>query len=131
MSGWRQCDDTRRYLVACFVVKQDRLGFPSFASNLAEERRCVVHMASSRRLRGSEAKDGRFDGIRCCAMEVGPNYRLVVGGISLPLPWPYAFILLGVVYASCPREERREVRDLLGLSKSGMMFGWFTHLVDS
>jgi hypothetical protein len=36
-----------------------------------------------------------------------------------------------VVCASCLREERREVRDLLNLPKSGRIFGWFPHLVNS
>jgi hypothetical protein len=31
----------------------------------------MVHVASSWRLRGSEAEDGRFDGIECGAVEVG------------------------------------------------------------
>jgi hypothetical protein len=31
-------------------------------------------MASSQRSRGSEVKDGRFDGVGCGAVEVGPNY---------------------------------------------------------
>jgi hypothetical protein len=34
----------------------------------------VVHEASSRRLRRSEVKDGRFDGVGCGAVHVGPNY---------------------------------------------------------
>jgi hypothetical protein len=34
----------------------------------------VVHVASSRRSHGSEAKDGQFDSIGCGAVEVGPNY---------------------------------------------------------
>jgi hypothetical protein len=34
----------------------------------------VVHVASSRRSQGNEAKDGRFDGIGCGAIEVGSNY---------------------------------------------------------
>jgi hypothetical protein len=34
----------------------------------------VVHLASSRRSHGSEAKDERFGGVGCGAMEVGPNY---------------------------------------------------------
>ena len=34
----------------------------------------MVHVASSRRSRGSEAKDGRFDGVGCGAAQVGPNY---------------------------------------------------------
>jgi hypothetical protein len=31
-------------------------------------------MASLRRLHGSESKDGRFDGVGCGIVEVGPNY---------------------------------------------------------
>jgi hypothetical protein len=57
-----------------FIVKQVRLGFPSFASKLVKEQRRVVHVASSRRACGSEAKDGQFDGIGCDAVEVKPNY---------------------------------------------------------
>jgi hypothetical protein len=68
MSGWRRCKDTRRHLVACFVAKQVGLGFPSFTSKLMKERRWVVHVASSWRSSGSEAKDGRFDGVRCGAV---------------------------------------------------------------
>jgi hypothetical protein len=34
----------------------------------------VVHVASSQRSRECEAKDGRFDGVRCGAVEVRPNY---------------------------------------------------------
>jgi hypothetical protein len=34
----------------------------------------VVHVASSWRSHGSEAKDDQFDGVGCGAMEVGPNY---------------------------------------------------------
>jgi hypothetical protein len=68
-------------------------------------------MASSRRSRGSEAKDGRFDGVGCGTVEIRPNYplldvifllahrgilvfyffykynhRAIVGGIPLPPP---------------------------------------------
>jgi hypothetical protein len=46
----------------------------SFTSKLAEERQQVVHVALSWRSHGSEAKDGRFDGVRCNALEVGSNY---------------------------------------------------------
>jgi hypothetical protein len=46
----------------------------SFASKLAKELRWVVHVASSWRSRGSEAKDGRFDSVGCGAVEIGPNY---------------------------------------------------------
>jgi hypothetical protein len=58
----------------CFVVKQVGLGFPIFATKLAKEQWWVMHVASSRRLHGSEAKDGRFGGIECSTMEVRPNY---------------------------------------------------------
>jgi hypothetical protein len=75
MSGWRWCEDTRRHPVACFIVKQVGLGFPSFASKLVKERLRVVHVASSWRSCGGEAKDGRLDGIECGAAEVGPNYH--------------------------------------------------------
>jgi hypothetical protein len=34
----------------------------------------VVHVASSWRSKGCEAKDGRFDGVGCGAVEVRPNY---------------------------------------------------------
>jgi hypothetical protein len=34
----------------------------------------MVHVTSSRRSRGSEAKDGRFDGVGCGAVHVRPNY---------------------------------------------------------
>jgi hypothetical protein len=60
--------------MACFVGKQVRLGFPSLASKLAKERRWVVRVASSRRSCVGEAKDNRFNGGGCGAMEVGPNY---------------------------------------------------------
>jgi hypothetical protein len=55
-------------------MKQVGLGFPNFASKLANEQRQVGHVASSQRSRGSKAKDGWFDGVRCDAVEVGPNY---------------------------------------------------------
>jgi hypothetical protein len=38
----------------------------------------MVHVASSQRSRGREAKDGQFNGVRCVAVEVGPNYPSVV-----------------------------------------------------
>jgi hypothetical protein len=64
----------RQHPVAYFITKKVRLEFPSFASKLMKERRRVVHMASSQRSRGSEAKDDRFDGVGCGAVKVGPNY---------------------------------------------------------
>jgi hypothetical protein len=72
MSRWRQCENTRRHLTACFIVNQVGLGFFSFASKLTEERGRMVHV-TSRRLRGSETKDGRFDGVGCGATKVRPN----------------------------------------------------------
>jgi hypothetical protein len=51
-------------------MKQVRIGFPSFASKLTEERQRVVHVASSWRSRQSEAKGGWFDGVGCGAVEV-------------------------------------------------------------
>jgi hypothetical protein len=56
-------------------MRQVRLGFPSFVSKLAESRRQVVHVASSRRSHGKEVKDGRFDGVGCGIVKVGPNYH--------------------------------------------------------
>jgi hypothetical protein len=64
----------RRHSMACFVAKQVGLGFLCFASKLANERRWVVHVTSLWRSRGSEAKDGRFDGVGCDVVEVEPNY---------------------------------------------------------
>jgi hypothetical protein len=63
-----------RHPAACFVAKQVGLGFPSFASKLVKERRRVVHVTSSWRSHGSEAKDCQFDGVECGVVEVGPNY---------------------------------------------------------
>jgi hypothetical protein len=63
-----------QHLAAYFVVKKVRLGFSSFASKLAEERRRVVHMALSWRSCGSKENDGRFNGIGCGVVEVRPNY---------------------------------------------------------
>jgi hypothetical protein len=74
MSGRRWCEHTHRHPAGCFVVKQVGLRFPSFASKLAKERRRVEYVASSQRSHRSEAKDGRFDGVECGAIEVGPNY---------------------------------------------------------
>jgi hypothetical protein len=74
MSGWGPCEDGRRDPAACFIAKEVGLEFPNFASKLAKERQRVVHVASSRRSRGSEVKDGWFDGVGCGAVEVGPNY---------------------------------------------------------
>jgi hypothetical protein len=77
MGGWRQCEDTCRHLTACFGAKQVGLGF-LVLPQLAEERRQMVHVASSWRSRGREAKDGRFNCVECDAAEVRPNYPLVV-----------------------------------------------------
>jgi hypothetical protein len=58
-------------------VKQVGLGFPSFALKLVKERQRVVHVASSWRSRGSEAKDDQFNVVECGVVEVGPNYPLL------------------------------------------------------
>jgi hypothetical protein len=55
-NGRRMARDTCRDLAACFAWKQVGLGFPCFASKLTDERRRLVHMASSWRSRWSEAK---------------------------------------------------------------------------
>jgi hypothetical protein len=60
--------------MACFIAKQVGLGLPSFALELVEEQRWVVHIVSSQRSCGSEEKYGRFNGVGCGAVEVGPNY---------------------------------------------------------
>jgi hypothetical protein len=51
--------------------------------------------------------------------------------IPLPPPRLRSSFLLRCGCASCLREKRREVRDLSNLLKSGRMFGWFSHFVDS
>ena len=66
--GGRTARDTRRDLAACFGAKQVWLGFPSLASRLAEARRRMVHVASSRRLRRVEAEDGRADATGCVGL---------------------------------------------------------------
>jgi hypothetical protein len=38
----------------------------------------VVYVAYSRRLHENEAKDGRFDGVRCGTVEVRSNYSSLV-----------------------------------------------------
>jgi hypothetical protein len=119
----------------------------------------VVHVTSSLRSRGCEAKVGRFDGIGCGGVEVGPSYHslaviflLAHRGILVfsflinrtqglverqafnhPSPTPFA---LGFHFgwcgcALCHREERRKVIDLPNLLKTGRMFGWFSYLVNT
>jgi hypothetical protein len=46
-----------------------------FCLKTGEERWRVVHVASSWRSHGSEAKDGWFDGVGCITVEVGRNYH--------------------------------------------------------
>jgi hypothetical protein len=89
---WTSKPSKRRFVSLCFktneriktvwghaltsggVTKQVGLGFPNFASKLAEERWWVVHVASLQRSCGSEAKYGWFDGVGCGTVEVGPSY---------------------------------------------------------
>jgi hypothetical protein len=84
MSGWRWCEVMCQHPVACFITKQVRLGFHNFVPKLAVERWRMVHVASSRRSRGREAKDSRFDSIGCGAVEVRPSYPSVVVAFILP-----------------------------------------------
>jgi hypothetical protein len=53
-----------------------------------------------------------------------------VGGIPLPPPLTKVFILLGVdaLHALEKREVKRDIPNLL---KSGRIFEWFSHLVNS
>jgi hypothetical protein len=55
-------------------VKHVGLEFSSFASKLTKERRQVMHVASSWRSRGSEAENGRFDGVGCGVVEIKSKY---------------------------------------------------------
>jgi hypothetical protein len=61
----RMMRDKRQDLAACFIWKQVALGFPSLASRLAEARRRVVHVTSSRRLRRNQLEDGWIDTTGC------------------------------------------------------------------
>jgi hypothetical protein len=54
-----------RHPTVFFIVKQVRLGIPNFSSKLVEQQWWVVHVPSLQKSRGSEAKDGRFDGVGC------------------------------------------------------------------
>jgi hypothetical protein len=58
-------------------VKQVELGFPSFASKLAEERRRVTHVPSSRRSRRDEAEDVQID-VTGCIRLFYPNFAIFV-----------------------------------------------------
>jgi hypothetical protein len=78
MSRLRRCEGTYRHLVTCFITKQVGLEFFSFTSKLMEERRRMMYVASSQRSCISEAKDGRFDDVRCDAMKIRPNYYLLI-----------------------------------------------------
>jgi hypothetical protein len=72
--GGRLVRDKRKDLADCFTWKQVVLGFPSLTSKLVEARLQVVHVASSRRLRGVEAKDGWVDVTSC----VGRFYPKII-----------------------------------------------------
>jgi hypothetical protein len=118
----------------------------------------VVHVASSWRSRGCEAKDGRFDGVGCGAVEVGPNYPsldviffLAHRGIvvfSFPLnriqdlvgrqafshPSPtssYSLFLRGVGVLHGVREEMRETEKSVQSFKEWEDVVTFQHLIDS
>jgi hypothetical protein len=60
--------DTCRDLAACFTWKKVVLGFPNLASRLAEARRRLVHVTSSRRSHGVQVENGRVDAIGCVGL---------------------------------------------------------------
>jgi hypothetical protein len=76
--------DTCRDLAACFTWKKVVLGFPNLASRLAEARRRLVHVTSSRRSHGVQVEDGRVDAIGCvglCYPYINIFYVLGLRGI--------------------------------------------------
>jgi hypothetical protein len=112
----------------------------------------MVHVASSRISCGDEPEDRRVDVMGCIGLfypnfavfivlgykavwplvflYIGPQglvERIKYSAIPLPRPSLRSLFLLRCGYASCFREERREVRDLPNLAKSGRMFLWFPH----
>jgi hypothetical protein len=50
MRGWRRCEDTGQHLVACFIMNQVRLGFPSFAQHWhrSDDGWCTWHHCGGR-----------------------------------------------------------------------------------
>jgi hypothetical protein len=92
----------RRHPTAFFEAKEVGLGFPCLASKLAEARRRMVHVESSRRSRGCEAKAGRFDGVGCGAAEVIPNYPYFVLAHR-------GILVFGFVYKWTPRAVVRGI----------------------
>jgi hypothetical protein len=58
----------------CLEASQTRVF--QFASKLAEARRRVVHVASSRRSRGDEAEDGRVNVMGCIRL-LYPNFVIL------------------------------------------------------
>jgi hypothetical protein len=55
----------------------------------------MVHVASSWRPRGSEAEDGRSDGIGCRVVQVGQKYHLLAV-ISFSACWGISVFWLGL-----------------------------------
>jgi hypothetical protein len=56
----------------CLEVSRARVS--QVCLKLVKDRQQVEHVASSQRSHGCETKDGRFNGVGCGAVEVGPNY---------------------------------------------------------
>jgi hypothetical protein len=88
----------------------------------------VVHVASSQRLRGCEAKDGQFDGVGCVALEIRPNHHSLdvifllshrsILAFRHHSPTPsYSCFLRGVGMLHGVRKERRESERSLQCSK--------------
>jgi hypothetical protein len=145
MNGWRRCEDMHRHPVARFITKQVGLRFPSFTLKLAEERWQVMHMASSRTWKWSKRRSVRWRRVWRSESQTklpfirynflfspqGPSSLLFftinrTKGLLWEDPSPTLFDL-GLYFArcgcaSCLREDRREVRDLSNLLKSGRMF---------
>jgi hypothetical protein len=96
MYGWRWCEDTRWHLAACFIGKQVGLEFPSFASKLVNERWRVVHVTSSWRSRGCEAKDSRFDAVEGKYRDEIHWHRETGGWYFHQTPWYISFCFFAV-----------------------------------
>jgi hypothetical protein len=69
--------DTHRDLAACFTVNLSQTRVSQFASKLVEERRRVVHVASSRRSCEDEVEDGLGDAMACIRLFY-PNLTVFV-----------------------------------------------------
>jgi hypothetical protein len=73
---WEDEDSVEHMLKSTGLLRLEatQVRVSQFCLKLEKERRRVVHVASSCGSCGSEAKDGRFVGVGCDAVEVRPNY---------------------------------------------------------